>query len=70
MQRIAHQESRRSTPYTDVTVSLAKSVSILHTSIRENERQARLALIVWAVRRIAAGGALWSDRLGACPVRC
>ena len=43
MQRIAHQESHRSAPYTDVTVSLVKSVSIFHTSIRENERQARLA---------------------------
>ena len=43
MQRIAHQESRRSAPYTDVTVSLVKSVSIFHVSIKENERQARLA---------------------------
>ena len=43
MQRIAHEQSHRSAPYTDVTVSLVKSVSILHTSIRENERQARLA---------------------------
>ena len=43
MQRIAHQESHRSAPYTDVTVSLVKSVSIFHTSIKENERQARLA---------------------------
>ena len=43
MQRIAHHESHRSAPYTDVTVSLVKSVSIFHTSIKENERQARLA---------------------------
>ena len=43
MQQIAHTESRRSAPYTDVTVSLVKSVSIFHTSIRENERQERLA---------------------------
>jgi len=43
LQRIAHQESRRSAPYTDVTVSLVKSVSIFHTSIKENERQERLA---------------------------
>ena len=42
-QRIAHEESRRSAPYTDVTVSLVKSVSIFHTSIKENERQERLA---------------------------
>ena len=45
MQRIAHQESHRSAPYTDVTVSLVKSVSIFHASIRENERQERLAAI-------------------------
>ena len=43
MQRIAHTESHRSAPYTDVTVSLVKSVSIFHTSIKENERQERLA---------------------------
>ena len=45
MQRKAHQESHRSAPYTDVTVSLVKSVSIFHASIRENERQERLAAI-------------------------
>src|SRR5689334_17470642 len=43
MQRLAHEQSHRSAPYTDVTVSLVKSVSILHTSIRENERAARAA---------------------------
>ena len=55
MQRIAHQESRRSAPYTDVTVSLVKSVSIFHTSIKENERQARLA-------GDEAGARWWADR--------
>ena len=45
MQRMAHQESHRSAPYTDVTVSLVKSASIFHASIRENERQERLAAI-------------------------
>ena len=39
MQRIAHQESRRSAPYTDVTVSLVKSVSIFHAS-HQGERAA------------------------------
>jgi hypothetical protein len=29
--------------YTDVTVSFSKSISVLHASIRENERRARLA---------------------------
>ena len=55
MQRIAHQESRRSAPYTDVTVSLVKSVSIFHTSIKENERRERLAGNEAAAR-------WWADR--------
>ena len=29
--------------YTDVTVSFSKSISVLHASLRENERRARLA---------------------------
>src|SRR5262249_4996155 len=29
--------------YTDVTMSFSKSISVLHASIRENERRARLA---------------------------
>ena len=65
MQRIAHQESRRSAPYTDVTVSLVKSVSIFHTSIKENERQARLAgdaaaAAWWAAREAEVQAALQS----------
>ena len=57
MQRIAHQETHRSAPYTDVTVSLVKSVSIFHASIRENERQERLAgndaaAAWWAAREV------------------
>ena len=65
MQRIAHQESRRSAPYTDVTVSLVKSVSIFHVSIRENERQARLAgddaaAAWWAAREAEVQAALQS----------
>ena len=55
LQQIAHTETRRSAPYTDVTVSLVKSVSIFHTSIRENERQARLA-------GDEAGARWWADR--------
>ena len=63
MQRIAHQESHRSAPYTDVTVSLVKSVSIFHTSIKENERQERLAgneaaAAWWAAREAEVQAAL------------
>ena len=43
LERIAAQATRKSPVYTDETVSIAKSVSIFHASIRENERQARLA---------------------------
>ena len=43
MEREAAQATRKSAPYTDFTLSLVKSVSIFHTSIKENERQARLA---------------------------
>jgi conjugative relaxase-like TrwC/TraI family protein len=42
LERQAAQAERRSPAYTDVTVSLSKSVSILHASIRENERRASL----------------------------
>ena len=43
LQRIAAQAVRKSPVYTDMIVSIVKSVSIFHASIRENERQARLA---------------------------
>jgi len=43
LERHAAQATRKSPAYTDVTVSLSKSISILHASIRENARQARLA---------------------------
>ena len=56
MQRIAHEQSHRSAPYTDVTVSLVKSVSILHTSIRENERQARIG------GRVSRAARWWAAR--------
>jgi AAA domain/TrwC relaxase len=41
--REAARMTRSTAPYTDVTVSWSKSVSILHASIRENARQARMA---------------------------
>ena len=43
LERQAAQATRKSPAYTDVTVSVSKSISIFHASIRENERQARLA---------------------------
>ena len=43
LERQASQAARRSPVYTDVTASISKSVSIFHASIRENERQARVA---------------------------
>ena len=35
--------TRQPAAYTDVTVSFSKSISVLHASIRENARRARLA---------------------------
>ena len=43
LERQAAQATRQPAAYTDVTVSFSKSISILHASIRENERRARLA---------------------------
>ena len=43
LERLAAQATRKSPVYTDATVSISKSVSIFHASLRENERQARLA---------------------------
>jgi hypothetical protein len=42
LERQAAQATRQSAAYTDVTVSFSKSVSVLHASIRENARRARL----------------------------
>ncbi|MGH2873510.1 MAG: MobF family relaxase, partial [Solirubrobacteraceae bacterium] len=42
LERQAAQATRQPAAYTDVTVSFSKSISVLHASIRENERQARL----------------------------
>ena len=43
LERLAAQATRKSPVYTDATVSISKSISVFHASIRENERQARLA---------------------------
>ncbi len=43
LEREAAQATRQPAAYTDVTVSFSKSISVLHASIRENQRRARLA---------------------------
>ena len=43
LERQAAQATRQPAAYTDVTVSFSKSISVLHASIRENARRARLA---------------------------
>jgi len=43
LEREAAQATRQPAAYTDVTVSFSKSISVLHASIRENERRARQA---------------------------
>src|SRR6266568_1769528 len=55
LERIAVQQTRRSPAYTDVLVSFDKTISIVHASIWENERRARLA-------GDEAAAALWRDR--------
>ena len=55
LERQAAQATRRPAAYTDVTVSFSKSISVLHASIRENERRAHLtrdqrAAAYWAGR--------------------
>ena len=42
LEREAAQATRQPAVYTDVTVSFSKSISVLHASIRENARRARL----------------------------
>src|SRR5436190_13806465 len=42
LEREAAQATRQPAAYTDVTVSFSKSISVLHASVRENERRARL----------------------------
>jgi hypothetical protein len=43
LEREAAKATRQPAAYTDVTVSFSKSISVLHASIRENARHARLA---------------------------
>jgi conjugative relaxase-like TrwC/TraI family protein len=55
LEREATQATRQPAAYTDVTVSFSKSISVLHASIRENARRARLtgdgrALAYWSGR--------------------
>ena len=54
LEREAAQATRQAPVYTDMTVSLSKSISVFHASIRENERRARLA-------GDAAGAARWAE---------
>jgi conjugative relaxase-like TrwC/TraI family protein len=63
LERQAAQATRQPAAYTDVTVSFSKSISVLHASIRENERRARLvgdqrAAAYWAGREEAFGEVL------------
>ena len=55
LEREAAKATRQPAAYTDVTVSFSKSISVLHASIRENGRRARLtgdvrAAAYWAGR--------------------
>ena len=63
LEREAAQAIRQPAAYYDVTVSFSKSISVLHASLRENERRARLtgdrqAAAYWAVREQAFQEAL------------
>jgi hypothetical protein len=55
LEREAARATRQPAVYTDVTVSFSKSISVLHASIRENERRARLA-------RDQSATAYWAGR--------
>ena len=55
LEREAAQATRQPAAYYDLTVSFSKSISVLHASLRENERRARLdgdqqATAYWAAR--------------------
>ena len=63
LEREAAQATRQPAAYYDVTVSFSKSISVLHASIRENERRARLggdrqAAAYWGGREQAFQDAL------------
>ena len=58
LEREAAQATRQPAAYYDVTVSFSKSISVLHASLRENERRARMggdqqAAAYWAEREQA-----------------
>ena len=58
LERQAAQATRQPAAYTDVTISFSKSISVLHASIRENQRRAQLAgdrqaTMYWAGREQA-----------------
>ena len=55
LERQAAQATRQPAAYYDITISFSKSISVLHASIRENERRARQAgdqqaAVYWAGR--------------------
>ena len=56
LEREAAQATRQAAAYTDLTVSFSKSISVLHASIRENARRARLAGDEAAAARWDAAG--------------
>ena len=63
LEREAARVTRQPAAYFDVTVSFSKSISVLHASLRENERRARLsgdqqAAAYWAGREQHFQGAL------------
>jgi hypothetical protein len=63
LEREAARATRQPAAYYDVTVSFSKSISVLHASLRENERRARLggdqrAAAYWAGRAQQFQGAL------------
>jgi TrwC relaxase len=56
LEREAAQATRQPAAYTDVTISFSKSISVLHASIRKNQRRARLpAVTPRAYDRTAVG---------------
>jgi len=61
LEREAAQATRQPAAYYDVTISFSKSISVLHTSLRENERRARMggdqqAAAYWAAGRARSPG--------------
>ena len=65
LERQAAQATRQAPAYIDLTVSFSKSISILHASIRENERRARIAGRLADAERWAAADATFQEILHA-----